>query len=585
MSDRSADMQSLEGGGEPDVQEREAILVRFLDEFAGQSRAGKAPDFESVRKSHPELVDELRQLWATVLVAEDLATLSAVLDGSEDNSDAATTGEIEREPDDRNTLSQRVGDYEILDEIGRGGMGVVYRARQVSLGRIVALKMVLRGALASASDRTRFRAEAESAARLHHPHITPVYEVGDENGQPYFSMQFIEGTTLARRIADGPLPAREAARMLLPVCRAIAEAHRGGLLHRDLKPSNILIDRTGRPYVSDFGLAKRVTADQSHETVDEPAASLLTHSGAIVGTPGYMAPEQAAGNRGEVSRATDVYGLGALLYAMLTGRAPFQSASPVDTVLQVLEQDPLPPRVLNPQADVDLEMIALKCLQKPADLRYQTADELADDLEAYLANEPISARSSRFAQVLTRAFRETHHAGVLENWGVLWMWHSLVLIVLCVVTNYFQWRGITSRLPYVAMWTIGLGIWAVIFWNLRRRSGPITFVERQVAHVWAGSVICSTLLFGIEALLGLPVLTLSPVLGLVSGMVFLVKAGILSGAFYVQAAVLFATAGVMAVWPATGLPNVSISIFGIVSAACFFVPGLKYYRQRSGARR
>jgi eukaryotic-like serine/threonine-protein kinase len=585
MSDRPANMQSLEGGGEPDVQEREAILVRLLDEFAGQSRAGKTPDFESVRKSHPELVDELRQLWATVLVAEDLATLSAVLDGSEDNADAATTGEIERKPDDRGTVSQRVGDYEILDAIGRGGMGVVYRARQVSLGRIVALKMVLRGALASASDRTRFRAEAESAARLHHPHITPVYEVGDENGQPYFSMQFIEGTTLARRIADGPLPAREAARMLLPVCRAIAEAHRGGLLHRDLKPSNILIDRTGRPYVSDFGLAKRVTADQSHETVDEQAASLLTHSGAIVGTPGYMAPEQAAGNRGEVSRATDVYGLGALLYAMLTGRAPFQSASPVDTVLQVLEQDPLPPRVLNPQADVDLEMIALKCLQKPADLRYQTADELADDLEAYLANEPISARSSRFAQVLTRAFRETHHAGVLENWGVLWMWHSLVLIVLCVVTNYFQWRGITSRLPYVAMWTIGLGIWAVIFWNLRRRSGPITFVERQVAHVWAGSVICSTLLFGIEALLQLPVLTLSPVLGLVSGMVFLVKAGILSGAFYVQAAVLFATAGVMALWPATGWPNVSISIFGIVSAACFFVPGLKYYRQRSGGRR
>jgi len=160
------------------------------------------------------------------------------------------------------------------------------------------------------------------------------------------------------------------------------------------------------------------------------------------------------------------------------------------------------------------------------------------------------------------------------------MWHSLVLVVLCVVTNYIQWQGITSRLPYVALWTIGLGIWAVIFWNLRRRSGPITFVERQVAHIWAGSVICSTLLFGIEALLGLPVLTLSPVLGLVSGMVFLVKAGILSGAFYVQAAALFATACVMALWPATGLPNISISIFGIVSAACFFVPGLKYYRQR-----
>jgi serine/threonine-protein kinase len=568
------------------VLEREALLVRFLDEFAAQSRAGTMPDFDAVRRSHPELVDELRQLWATAMVAEDLATLSHLLDAPAGNTggktDDAPAGQLPGAPTPE---GQRVGDYAILEEIGRGGMGVVYRARQISLGRTVALKMVLRGALASASDRTRFRAEAESAARLHHPHITPVYEVGDSEGQPYFSMQLIEGTTLARRIADGPLPAREAALTLLPVCRAIAEAHRGGLLHRDLKPSNILIDRTGRPYVSDFGLAKRVTADAARGTLDEPAASLLTHSGAIVGTPGYMAPEQAAGNRGEVGRATDVYGLGALLYAMLTGRAPFQSASPVDTVLQVLEQDPLPPRVLNPQADVDLEMIALKCLQKPADLRYQTADELADDLEAYLANEPISARSSRLAQVLTRAFRETHHAGVLENWGVLWMWHSLVLIVLCVTTNYFQWRGIASRLPYVALWGMGLGVWAVIFWNLRRRSGPITFVERQIAHLWAGSVICSTLLFGIEALLKLPVLTLSPVLGLVSGMVFLVKAGILSGAFYVQAAVLFATAGVMALWPATGLPNVSISLFGIVSAACFFVPGLKYYRQRSVARR
>ncbi len=169
---------------------------------------------------------------------------------------------------------------------------------------------------------------------------------------------------------------------------------------------------------------------------------------------------------------------------------------------------------------------------------------------------------------------------MLENWGVLWMWHSLVLIVLCLITNAFQWQGITARLPYVGLWTIGLGIWAVIFWNLRRRSGPITFVERQIAHIWAGSVICSTLLFGIEALLDLPVLTLSPVLGLVSGMVFLVKAGILSGAFYIQAAALFATAGVMALWSRTGLPPLGISLFGIVSAVCFFVPGLKYYRQQ-----
>jgi serine/threonine protein kinase len=565
--------------GVANADDRDAIIVRLLDELAADAKSGKRPDFEAIARRHPDLVDEVRMLWATAMVAEDFATFSDALDSVE-RLQAGDANASSKPPSFESR--QRVGEYEILDEIGRGGMGVVFRARQVSLDRIVALKMILRGELASAADLTRFRGEAESAARLHHPHVTAVYEIGDHEGQPYFSMQLVEGTTLARRIADGPLPAREAAQLLLPVCRAIAEAHRSGLLHRDLKPSNILIDRTGHPFVSDFGLAKRVTADKSDE--DEQTRSLLTHSGAIVGTPGYMAPEQAAGNRGEVGRATDVYGLGALLYATLTGRAPFQSVSPVDTVLQVLEQDPLPPRLLNPGVDADLEMIALRCLQKPAELRYATADDLADDLERFLANEPIAARSSRFDQVLTRAFRETHHAVVLENWGVLWMWHSLVLIVLCLVTNAFQWEGITARLPYVGLWTIGLGIWAVIFWNLRRRSGPITFVERQIAHIWAGSVICSTLLFGIEALLDLPVLTLSPVLGLVSGMVFLVKAGILSGAFYIQAAALFATAGVMALWSRTGLPPLGISLFGIVSAACFFVPGLKYYRQRARLR-
>jgi serine/threonine-protein kinase len=565
-------------GPESDSDDRDAILLRLLDELLTHAPGGRSPNFDAIARQHPDLVGELRRLWATAMVAEDLASVSHALDS------------VERQTALRNkppefASRQRVGDYEILEEIGRGGMGVVFRARQISLDRIVALKMILRGELASAADLTRFRGEAESAARLHHPHVTAVYEIGDHEGQPFFSMQFVEGTTLARRIAEGPLSAREAAQLLLPVCRAIAEAHRNGLLHRDLKPSNILIDRTGHPFVSDFGLAKRVTADASQASDgDDHARSLLTHSGAIIGTPGYMAPEQAAGNRGEVGRATDVYGLGALLYATLTGRAPFQSASPVDTVLQVLEQDPLPPRLLNPAADADLEMIALRCLQKPAELRYATADDLADDLERFLANEPIAARSSRFDQVLTRAFRETHHAVVLENWGVLWMWHSLVLIVLCVITNAFQWQGVTARLPYVALWTMGLGVWAVIFWNLRRHSGPITFVERQIAHIWAGSVICSTMLFGIEYLLDLPVLTLSPVLGLVSGMVFLVKAGILSGAFYIQAAALFATAGVMALWSRTGLPPLGISFFGIVSAACFFVPGLKYYRQRTRVR-
>jgi serine/threonine-protein kinase len=455
-------------------------------------------------------------------------------------------------------------------------MGVVYRASQISLGRTVALKMILRGANPSPADLARFRTEAESAARLDHPAIVPIYEVGQQQGQPFFTMKYVAGTTLARRLADGPIPPREAATILAPICRAVQYAHERGVLHRDLKPSNILIDEEGRPHVTDFGLAKRVTKDEGEG---------LTASGVVLGTPSYMAPEQAAGNRGELGPATDVYSLGTILYQMLTGRPPFQAATAVETVLMVLEQEPLPPRLLNPRADRELEMVALKCLQKPPELRYATAKDLADDLEAYLHDEPTAARSGVFTQIIARAFRETHHATVLENWGLLWMWHSLALLVVCVITNVFEWRGVRSPIPYLVLWTAGLGTWATIFWKLRRRSGPVTFVERQIAHVWASSMISIALLFIVEMILEMPVLTLSPVLGLTSGMIFLVKAGTLTGQFYFQAAALFATAIAMAVLQRLQIP-LGVTLFGIVSAGCFFIPGLKYYRQqRRGAER
>jgi serine/threonine protein kinase len=561
-------------------EQLDALLYQLIEQLTEQSRLGYMPDLEAVIREHPKLESELRELWATAMIAEDLACLSREEFSSLTGGTSATLLIGASNDEFKGTLDfpRRIGDFDLLEEIGRGGMGVVFKAKQISLKRIVALKMILRGELASVGDVARFRTEAESAARLNHPHIVPVYEVGAQSGQPYFSMKYIEGTTLAKRLADGPLPAQEAAEILISVCRAIAEAHRHGLLHRDLKPANILIDSQGRPYVSDFGLAKRIRTDSS--TQQDASLSVLTQSGAILGTPGYMAPEQAAGRRGKVSTATDIYSLGALLYAMLTGRAPFQAASPVDTVFMVLEQDPLPPQLLNRKADPDLEMIALKCLQKPADLRYPNADALADDLQAFLNNEPISARSSQFSQVISRAFRETHHAAVLENWGLLWIWHSLVLLMLCLVTNWFQLENVTSRWPYMGLWIVGLGVWAAIFWNLRHRSGPVTFVERQIAHVWAGSMIASSLLYGVEWLLDLQVLMLSPVLALISGSVFLVKAGILTGAFYIQAGLLFLTGIAMALLPAAGLSEVGISLFGVVSAGCFFFPGLKYYRQR-----
>jgi hypothetical protein len=537
--------------------EHDEILAGLLTEMSERMRRADQVDLEAYCRQYPEHAAELRELWGAVVVANAAGSHSATTTLGSSPTGVSLL------------LPCRFGDYELLSELGHGGMGIVYRARQTSLNREVAVKMILRGQLATSIDHERFRTEAEAAAKLDHASIVPVYEVGEIRGLPYFSMKLVEGRTLAQRLAEGPLPAREAARILAAVARAIHFAHQRGVLHRDLKPSNILLDNEGKPHVSDFGLAKFVSD-----------AASITRTGAAIGTPSYMAPEQAAGSRGTPGPAVDIYSLGAILYHMLTGRPPFQAASPVDTVLLLLEQDVVPPRVVNPGADPDLELIALRCLQKPTDLRYATAAALADDLDSYLADEPISARSGQFRQVLARMFRETHHATVLENWGLLWMWHSLVLLIACLLTNALHWFGFRDRWYYIVLWTVGLGLWAAVFWWLRRRMGPVTFVERQIAHVWASSMAAIGLLFVVEVLLNQPVLGLSPVLGLITGMVFVVKAGILSGTFYVQAAALFATSLLMARWP-----DFAHVIFGVVSAASFFVPGLKYYRQRSRSER
>ena len=543
---------------EPNV-ERDEQLALLLADLTDQANDGQAVNIDAVCDEHPDLADELRELWGAVMIADAA--------GSSELHATLSSGSYGREALAMSfELPCRFGDYELTEELGRGGMGIVYQARQISLNREVAIKMILQGQLASAADRERFQAEAESAARLDHPGIVPVYEVGEIEGQPYFSMKYVRGETLTTKLAAGEISPKEAARLLAVVARAINYAHRQGVLHRDLKPSNILIDEDGEPHVTDFGLAKRVQAAES-----------LTRTGAILGTPAYMAPEQAAGARGQVGPATDVFSLGTILYQVLAGRPPFQGASPVDTVLMLLEQDVVPPRVVNPRVDRDLEMIALRCLQKPVDLRYASANGLADDLEAYLHDEPIAARSGRFGQVLSQMFRETHHSAILENWGLLWMWHSLALFIASALTNVLQWMHV-DRWIYMALWTMGIWIWAGVFWWLRQRMGPVTFVERQIAHVWAASMVAIAGLFLVEMWLDLPALTLSPVLPLIAGMVFVIKAGILSGTFYMQAAALFAMSPVMA-W----FPDIGHLIFGAVSAVCFFVPGLKYYRQRIAA--
>ncbi len=297
------------------------------------------------------------------------------------------------------------GDYEIDRELARGGMGVVFRARQISLNRAVALKMILAGQLADENDVKRFYTEAEAAAHLDHPGIVPIYEIGQHEGQHFFSMAFVEGRSLAERLAEGPMPARDAAALLLEVARAIEHAHSRGVIHRDLKPSNILIDTNGRPRVTDFGLAKRVQGDSG-----------LTGSGQIMGTPSYMPPEQAAGKRGEVGPAADVYALGATLYAMITGRPPFQAATAMDTVIQVISDDPVPPRRLNASIPRDLETICLNCLEKDPLRRYPSAAALGEELRRFLAGEPISARP------VTRLERAIKWAGAGPRSPGCWGW-------------------------------------------------------------------------------------------------------------------------------------------------------------------
>jgi WD40 repeat protein/serine/threonine protein kinase len=274
------------------------------------------------------------------------------------------------------------GEYELLEEIARGGMGIVFRARQTKLDRIVALKMMLAGQFASKEIIKRFRGEVTAAALLQHPNIVAIHDVGVHGDQHYFSMDYVEGQNLAQRVGSRPLPAAHAARYLRTIAEAIHYAHEQGILHRDLKPSNVLIDSaTDQPRITDFGLAKRLNGESS-----------LTVTGQVLGSPNFMPPEQAGSERHKVSRQSDVYGLGAILYYLLTARAPFQAESLEGIVTQVLQSDPIAPRSLNPGVPRDLETICLKCLCKAPAGRYSTAQELADELGRFLQHEPIEAR-------------------------------------------------------------------------------------------------------------------------------------------------------------------------------------------------
>jgi tetratricopeptide (TPR) repeat protein len=396
---------------------REERLFEILAAYFAAVEAGNNPDRTKWLAQYPEWAEDIarfmddqdRLLRLTEPLRPIAEASSDSADGSAQQHGELTVGQVSQrspatEPQNGSAdyaLGSKVryiGDYELLGEIARGGMGVVFRARQRSLNRPVALKMLLAGTLMSGEDEQRFRQEAEAAANLDHPNIVPIFEVGRHDGHRYFSMKLIEGVSLAQRLPDFSDDQRGAARLMAMVARAVHHAHQRGVLHRDLKPSNILLcggldAPMGQlePYVTDFGLAKRAESDPG-----------LTQSGAILGTPSYMAPEQASGKKGVVTVATDVYGLGAVLYAILSGKPPFQGDSALETIAHVKDRSLNPPSSYGRRIDRDLETICLKCLEKEPARRYDSAEAVAEDLERWLAGVPIQARPARRAE---RAWR------------------------------------------------------------------------------------------------------------------------------------------------------------------------------------
>jgi WD40 repeat protein/tRNA A-37 threonylcarbamoyl transferase component Bud32 len=450
MSARSDESPSLD-----------ALLDQVVHDYLEAVDAHGAPDPEELIGAYPELAADLRLFFAGQEEVERLQqavraetpapAVSCV--ATRELGSPARAGRVPRP-------GQSFGDYELLEEIARGGMGIVYKARQISLQRVVAVKMILAGQLASAEEVRRFRHEAEAAAQLEHPNIVPIYEVGEHEGQHYFSMQLIEGGCLTaprgRKPEAGAEPApdrdsrpalteRRAARLIGTVARAVHHAHQRGILHRDLKPANILLDAAGEPHITDFGLAKRVQGDYR-----------LTQSGAILGTPSYMAPEQAGGEKCHLTTAVDVYSLGAVLHELLTGRPPFIADTPLDILIQVRTREPEPPSRYRPKLPRDLETICMKCLEKDPAKRYATAMALAEDLDRFLAGEPILAHpAGRWRRGVKWAMRRPVEAAlillvlvvaVLGVGGVIWQWRKAeAALVQLANTLYFKRISLAER--------------------------------------------------------------------------------------------------------------------------------------------
>ncbi len=457
--------------------------------------------------------------------------------------------------------------FEVVEEIGRGGMGVVYKARQVQLNRLVALKMVLAGKCASRDELDRFRVEAEAVAQLQHPGIVQIYEIGCHEGLPYFSMEYCGGGSLSARMDGTPWPQEKAAALVEELARAMDYAHRQQIIHRDLKPGNVLLTADGAPKITDFGLAKRL--QQAGQTV----------TGTVLGTPSYMAPEQAEGHTRGVGPATDIYALGAILYELLTGRPPFKAASSLDTVMQVISSEPVPPRLLNRQLSPDLENVTLKCLEKDPAKRYPSAGALADDLRRFLNGEEVVARSINLLERLQRELSHSSFDATLRPWGAGLMLMGAMVFFTHLSTSLLLVAGLREVLSFWVPRTVELFVLGgIVYRSLPQgRLWPASAAERLIWAVWIGYLLTLTSLHWVMRLQGHTHLQVYGVSTAVYGLVWFVMGAHVWGGCYVLGGLLLVLAPALALVCRHDTPWTPF-LFGFLASAPLALVGLRYWR-------
>lgn len=466
-------------------------LDSLLAEYLKQAESGSPPDQQAMLAAHPEHADELRSFFANhQWIAQ-----------ADDDLEVDLTG-------------TQIGNYVLHQRIARGGMGVVYRARQVDLNRDVAIKLIGDGTLASQELRKRFRIESAAAARMQHPNIVPIYEVGSWEGHAYFTMAFVEGPPLQSHVDAHDLTAQQAAERVMTIARAVHYAHQQGVIHRDLKPDNILLDAAGQPMLTDFGLAKW------HRD-----GTLLTRTGQVLGTPHYMSPEQATG-RGDAGPAADIYALGAILYALLTGGPPHSGDSPAEVLQNVITCDPDPPREVNSDIPVPLEAICMRCLEcEPTD-RYASAAELADELLRFLDGQATRTRPDSLWRWFSKALARDQHQSHFRNWGrALFLMGWVIFLAHAAIFALRQ----TALPGMVAFWlpriTMFMLLLAIIYFY---RSGvlvPRSVAERPLWSIWIGYVLTLATMNVLLLMGGISTDALFPVAATLSGFGFMAMAG------------------------------------------------------------